>query len=300
MRQARTGRKNCLIVLSVVTLMGLSSASQAQEISDGRGSLPLAKIEQELQAVPPDVRASMSREQMARFISNLLIDRRLAEAATAAGTPDLPEVRASIAKASRNIVIRAFVDGETQKLADSLPNLEKLAHERYEVNKASYMTPAAIRVSHILFRVNAEDPQHADSVVKAKAEQVLARLRHGEDFGKLAQEFSEDPGSSRNKGELPGWAEKGKLVAPFEEAAYALKPGEISGLVRTRFGYHIIMLLEIREPRQQSFEEVKGSIMEALRNELVGQKRAEWMKKFQGDKPIVLDDAMLEALKKQK
>ncbi len=299
MKKARTVWLTPLNTLGAMLLMGLAAATHAQTLSDGRSSVPLTEIEQELQAVPAEVRASMNREQMARFISNMLIDRRMAVAAAAAGTPDLPEVRASIARSSRNIVVRAFVEGETQKLAESLPNLEKLALERYEVNKASYVIPAAIRVSHILFRVNEEDPQKADAVVKARAEQVLARLRNGEDFGKLAQELSEDPGSSRNKGELPGWSDKGKLVPAFEVVAYALKPGELSGVVRTRFGYHIIKLIEIREPRQQSFEEVKGSILAALRNEFLGRKREEWMKQFQGDKPIVLDDATLEALRKR-
>jgi peptidyl-prolyl cis-trans isomerase C len=298
MKKTRTVWLAPLNTLGAMLLMGLAAASHAQTLSDGRSSVSLAEVEQELQAVPAEVRASMNQEQMARFISNMLMDRRLAEAAAVAGTPDLPEVRASIARASRNIVVRAFVEDETQKLAASLPNLEGLAHERYEVNKASYVIPPAIRVSHILFRVNAEDPEKVDAAAKAKAEQVLVRLRNGEDFGKLAEEFSEDPGSARNKGELPGWAAKGKLVPPFEDAAYALKPGEISGLVRTRFGYHIIMLLEIREARQQSFEEVKASIMATLRNEFLARKREEWMKQFQGNKPIVLDDATLEALKK--
>ena len=299
MKKARTVWLTPLNTLGALLLMGLAAATHAQTLSDGRSSVPLTEIEQELQAVPAEVRASMNREQMARFISNMLIDRRMAVAAAAAGTPELPEVRASIARSSRNIVVRAFVEGETQKLAESLPNLEKLALERYEVNKASYVIPAAIRVSHILFRVNEEDPQKADAVVKARAEQVLVRLRNGEDFGKLAQELSEDPGSSRNKGELPGWSDKGKLVPAFEVVAYALKPGELSGVVRTRFGYHIIKLIEIREPRQQSFEEVKGSILAALRNEFLGRKREEWMKQFQGDTPIVLDDATLEALRKR-
>jgi peptidyl-prolyl cis-trans isomerase C len=298
MKKARTVRLTSLNTLGAMLLMGLAAPAHAQALSDGRSSVSLAEIEQELQAVPAEVRANMNREQMARFVSNMLVDRRLAAAAAAAGTPDLPDVRASVARSSRNIVVRAFVEDETEKLAKSLPNLEKLARERYEVNKSSYVIPAAIRVSHILFRVSAEESQSADAVVKAKAEQVLARIRNGEDFGKLAQEFSEDPGSSRNSGELPGWSDKGKLVPPFEEAAYALKPGEMSGLVRTRFGYHIIKLLEIREPRQQTFEEVRESVLTILRNEFLASKRTEWMKQYQGTKPIVLDDVTLEALKK--
>ncbi len=228
----------------------------------------------------------------------MLIDRRMEKAALAAGTADLPEVRAGIARATRNVVVRAFVDAEAEKLAQTLPDLDGLAKERYEVNKGSYVIPEAIRVAHILLRVNAEDPESSNEAVRAKAESLLAELRGGADFGELAKTHSQDPGSARNKGELPGWAEKGKLVPPFEEAAYALNPGEVSGLVRTRFGYHIITLLEKREARQQTFEEVKEPIVSALRNEFLGRKRVEWTKAFQGNKPIVLDDATLEALRK--
>lgn len=287
-----------LNTLSAIVLLSLAAGSHASEISDGLSGLPLAEIQKELESVPAAIRANMSRDQMARFISNVLIDRRMEKAAMAAGTANLPEVRASIARASRDIVVRAFVDGETKKLTQTLPDLEGLAKERYEVNKASYVVPEAIRVAHILLKVNAEDPESTDAVVRAKAEKLLTELREGGDFGELAQKHSEDPGSSRSKGELPGWAEKGKLVPPFEEAAYALKPGEMSGLVRTRFGYHVIKLLEKREARQQPFEEVKEPILTALRNEFLGRKRAEWTKAFQGDKPIVLDDATLEALRK--
>lgn len=298
MKQSTPVLRTFFISLSAVALLGLSSTSRAAEISDGLTSVPLTEIQAELNALPADIRTTLSRDQMARFISNMLLDRRLEKAAMAAGTANLPEVRASIARATRDVVVRAYVDGETKKLSQTLPDLEGLAKERYEANKASYVTPDAIRVAHILLRVDAETPESTDAVVRAKAEKLLAELRDGEDFGKLAEKYSEDLGSARRNGELQGWSEKGKLVPAFEEAAYALKPGELSGLVRTRVGYHIIKLLEKREARQLSFDEVKEPIMTGLRNDFLGTKRAEWMKAYQGNKPIVLDDATLEALRK--
>lgn len=286
----------CLLCGLVVTLA--SPAVWANEVSDGLGSLSHEVIRQELESAPANIRAQMSREQMSRYISNLLIDRRLADAAKAAGTADLPQVRASIARATRDILVRAYIDGEMAKAAESLPDLTGLAKERYMVNRASYVIPEAIRVAHILFSVNEEDAEKRDDVVKAKATQTLEALRKGADFSALAREQSEDPGSKFSGGELPGWSEKGKFVPPFEAAAYALKPGELSELVRSRYGYHIIKLLEKREARQQSFEEVKEPIVKALRNEQLNRKRAEWLKSFEGKKPVELDDATLEALRK--
>lgn len=240
----------------------------------------------------------MSQAQMSRFISNLLVDRRLEQAAKAAGTGDLPEVRARIERSTREILVRAFVDREYAKMAETLPDLTGLARERYETNKASYTEPEAIRVAHILFRVNEEDPETKDSVVRAKAEKVLKELQEGGDFGKFAREQSADSGSARQNGELLGWMDKGKLVPPFEEAAYALKPGQMSGLVRTRFGYHIIKLIERRGARTREFDEVKDQILQSVQKEVLAQKQDEFMKRYRGPKPIDLDEATFKDLKK--
>lgn len=274
------------------------SLAQAQAFSDGLGSISREELRMELEAAPPGVREKMNREQMARFIGNVLVERRLEAAARAAGTAELPKVKASVARATREIVSRVYMEGETAKLADSQPDLTELARERYLANLGAHVVPEGIRVSHILFTVNDEEEAKRETVVKARAEQVLKRLREGADFAELAKEHSEDPGSKREGGEIRGWSDKGRFVPPFEAAAYALKPGEISGLVRSRFGYHIIKLHEKREARQKSFDEVKAGLMNTLRQEFLGNKRTEWMKQFQGAKPVELDDATLEALKK--
>jgi parvulin-like peptidyl-prolyl isomerase len=86
------------------------------------------------------------------------------------------------------------------------------------------------------------DPKEA----RAKVEDILRRVRAGEDFAKLADEFTQDP-SGKGKGGDLGWFGRGMMVKPFEDAAFALKPGEVSGVVETRFGFHIIKLDERRE-----------------------------------------------------
>lgn len=276
---------------------GLAHA-EANAFSDGTGSISREALRQELESVPPDVRAMMSREQMARFIGNVLLDRRVMEAAQRAGIAELPQVRANIARTTREVMVRAYVDGELAKAETSLPEVTELARERYLVNQKTYVVPEAIRVSHILFLVNEGEEGKRDAQAKARAMEVLQQLRDGADFEALAKEHSEDPGSKRAGGEIRGWSEKGRFVAPFEAAAYALKPGELSDLVRTRFGYHIIKLHEKRDARQQTFDEVKGPIIAALRKDMLAKKREDLLKPFQGRQPIELDDATLDALKK--
>jgi peptidyl-prolyl cis-trans isomerase D len=120
------------------------------------------------------------------------------------------------------------------------------------------------RVSHILLAVN--DPKD-DAAVKAKAESILKRAQGGEDFAKLAKEFSQDPGSANQGGDL-GWSERKVFVGPFADAAFAMKTDEIKGPVKTQFGYHILKLVGIQPPSVKTFEQAKADLeTEYRRNE---------------------------------
>jgi peptidyl-prolyl cis-trans isomerase D len=112
------------------------------------------------------------------------------------------------------------------------------------------------RVRHILLQV--ADPKD-DATVKAKADALLKRAQSGEDFAKLAQEFSQDPGSAQKGGDL-GWADRKAYVAPFADAAFAMHEGEIKGPVKTQFGYHILKLEGIQPASVKTFEQSKGDL----------------------------------------
>ncbi len=105
------------------------------------------------------------------------------------------------------------------------------------------MVEASVKLSHVLFNIQAGD--EAVQAAREKIESVQKRIREGEDFAKLAGEFSEDPGSAKRGGEL-GLIQRGDFVREFEEAAFALEPDQVSEIVRTQFGFHIIKLIERR------------------------------------------------------
>jgi peptidyl-prolyl cis-trans isomerase D len=117
------------------------------------------------------------------------------------------------------------------------------------------------RVRHILLQVT--DPKD-DAAVKTKADAILTRAQGGEDFAKLAKEFSQDPGSAQQGGDL-GWSDRKAWVAPFADAAFAMKEGEIRGPVKTQFGYHILRLDGIHPATVKTFEESRGELEEEYR-----------------------------------
>jgi peptidyl-prolyl cis-trans isomerase D len=119
-----------------------------------------------------------------------------------------------------------------------------------------FVQPEQRRVSHILLPVaNPKD----DAAVKAKAEGILKRAQSGEDFAQLAKQFSEDPGSAQQGGDL-GWSERKAWVPPFADAAFSMKVDEIRGPVKTQFGYHILKLAGIQPAAVKTFEQSKADL----------------------------------------
>ena len=105
-----------------------------------------------------------------------------------------------------------------------------------------------------------------DAAAKAKAEGLLKQIQGGANFADLAKKNSDDPGSAQKGGDL-GWVTRGQMVKPFEEASFTLKPKEISGLVKTDYGLHIIQVMQKEEARIKPFDEVKAGLMEDLKKQ---------------------------------
>jgi len=130
----------------------------------------------------------------------------------------------------------------------------------YEDNKQQYSTPEQVRASHILLKTEGKD----DATVKKQAEDLLAKVKKGADFSKLATEFSEDDASKVKGGDLDFFG-KGQMVPEFDKAAFSMKPGEISDLVKTQYGYHIIKLTEKKDATTKSLDEVRAQIEDQIK-----------------------------------
>lgn len=133
----------------------------------------------------------------------------------------------------------------------------------YNDNLSSYQTPERRHARHILFRVTDTDSEELHDKQQKKAEEVLAIAKSGGDFAALARKYSEGP-TGPNGGDL-GFFSKGQMVPEFDSAVFSLTPGQVSDIVKTSFGYHIIKLDEVQTASTKTLESVKDSIAQTLR-----------------------------------
>src|SRR6185369_7264772 len=134
----------------------------------------------------------------------------------------------------------------------------------YNDNIQQYSTPEQVRASHILIKTTGKAEE--DETAKKKAEDLLAQVKKGADFAELAKKNSQDEGSAVKGGDLDFFG-KGQMVPEFDKVAFALKPGQMSDLVKTQFGYHIIKVTDHRAASQKTLAEVRGQIEDQLKSE---------------------------------
>lgn len=145
------------------------------------------------------------------------------------------------------------VNAEEVDGALSQPETLKAIEEEFKATKNEYNKIESVKAQHILFGIPPGASAEKLSEVQKKAEEVLKKVQAKEDFGKLAQTYSEDPGSKSSGGDLGSFG-RGKMVKEFDDVAFALKPGEVSGLVKSQFGFHIIKVNEKTEAQEAQFE----------------------------------------------
>jgi peptidyl-prolyl cis-trans isomerase C len=136
----------------------------------------------------------------------------------------------------------------------------------YEQNPEKFKQGERVRASHILIRTAENADVKTKTEARAKADDVLKQVRAGKDFAELAKHFSQDPGSAANGGDL-GYFAQGQMVGPFEQAAFTLKPGAVSEVVETPFGFHIIKVADKQAARTIPLDEVKPQIEQFLQNQ---------------------------------
>ena len=168
--------------------------------------------------------------------------------------------------------------------ADALQSQTTLTDDEikqyYEDHQAEFGTQEQRQAAHILIAVAKQASEAEKQAAKSKAEQVLQEVRQAPaKFAALAKQYSQDPGSAANGGDL-GMFARGAMVKPFEDSVFSLKVGEISGLVASDFGYHIIKLLGVKPGKMQTLGEVRNLIVQRLKLQHANDKFAELAENF--------------------
>ena len=167
-------------------------------------------------------------------------------------------------QAREQIAVQKYV---RTKVAQNVTVTEQATRDFYEKNKAQIAQPERVHLRHILIGAKPNAPAAEKEQARKKAEDLLKRIQGGEDFAKLAQENSDDPGSKPRGGDL-SWMTRGQTEPTFEAAAFALKnPNELSSVVESPFGYHIIQLLERQDASTLPYEQVKERLQGMLKNQ---------------------------------
>jgi peptidyl-prolyl cis-trans isomerase SurA len=154
----------------------------------------------------------------------------------------------------------------------------------YKNNPQLYVAEDEVKVRHIFLPLTEKGGAAEEAKQRALAEKLSARARAGEDFAKLARDHSQGP-SAQEGGDL-GFLRRGTLQADVDKAAFALKPGEVSTPVKTKFGYHVIKVEERRGGKPKAFEDVKEQIRDRLANEQVGTFQAQYVAELRKDAVI--------------
>lgn len=161
------------------------------------------------------------------------------------------------------IAISRLIESE---IADKIAVKPEQVDDFYKKNPDRFKQPEKVRASHILIAFPETADAAARTQAKTKAQQILKDVKAGKDFAALAKQHSQDPGSAVNGGDL-GFFEQGRMVGPFNDVAFSLKPGSTSDLVETQFGYHIIRVAEKQPGRTVPLDEVRAQIEQFLQHQ---------------------------------
>jgi peptidyl-prolyl cis-trans isomerase C len=194
---------------------------------------------------------SLTPEGKKKILDGMVKDSLFYQAAMEKGLTLNEETLKEIELLKRRLLIRKYIE---QALKEK-PVEEAELRDYYEKNSERFVIPEKRKISHIVVRTEQE------------AQKLLAEVKEGKDFGLLAEQNNTDA-TKKKKGDL-GWVKKGIMVKEFDDAAFQLKKGEMSGIVKTRLGYHIIRIEDIKAQEQKNFEDVKADIRKKLEQQKV-------------------------------
>ena len=240
-----------LFLLLVLPLSACSRSDKAQgaravlatyqggKVTEGDFKTAIRNLSQRVRTV--------ALRQKKEFLESYITEKLLLKEAEKRGVQHLADVEDLMNQARQKILVAKLIENEVESKVKVTP---EDVQRYYDTHKEDFQTPFRVKASHMLLRSREE------------AEGVLARLRLGQDFGELAKTMSLDP-TAQKGGDL-GYFQKGQLIKEIEETAFAMNKGDLSDIIQTNFGFHIIQVTDIAEPQARDFDSVKNEIRDKL------------------------------------
>jgi peptidyl-prolyl cis-trans isomerase C len=181
----------------------------------------------------------------------------------------------------RNLAIRQLIDTQ---VIDKITVSEADTKAYYDNNPNLFQKPEQVKASHILIKVESDATDLQKAQARIEIAKIQQKLKDGQDFATLAREHSQGP-SAKNGGDL-GYFGRGQMVKPFEDAAFALKPGQVSEIVETQFGYHLIKVVDKQPERIMAYAEVKDRLNQHLKTQRIDQEAKKYIDTLKKDAKI--------------
>lgn len=238
--------------LALAALAGSPAFAAIEVAKIGSKTLTDADMKNLLGTIPEGQKQQINGDESVkvRMVDNMVVEELFVQEAEKTGIAKDKDFQQSLDRARRQLLTQRYLQKVVQpKVSDA--NVKAF----FEKNKMRY-SQDEVRASHVLLKTEAE------------AKEVYTKAKAGEDFEVLAKKFSKDPSAAQNMGDL-GFFTRSRMVPQFADAAFSMKPGEISQPVKSPFGYHVIKLVEKREGKAVKFDEVKDQVRGDLQNESI-------------------------------
>jgi len=249
--------KSCLtiIIISILFFSDLALSEQKKDdekvlaVVNGR-IITMADMNSVISKMPPELKKNAQKNK-SDFLNSLIRRELLYQEGMKKKLDKDPRIRRMIDEYKYELIIQEYLNPKLEEIG---PVSDKDAKSYYEKNKAFFQTKEEITASHILLKTEKE------------AKEVLQELKNGKDFFELAKKRSIDRSTARQGGRL-GSFQRGTMVPEFEEVAFNLKSGEMSSIVKTEFGYHIILVTDQTGPQTLDFVQVKNQIKKRIKHQ---------------------------------
>ena len=273
-----------LAVVAVIILFvsGVASAADPEILARvGNKNITKADIEALISFYPANQQAiiRMDPKNEEALLNNYVTILAVAETARRQGFDKEKNMRKQIQILSDEHLAKGYVQ---KNVLSKVKVTDKDVEEYYKNHPKEFEKPETVKARHILIGFKGDMTEDQKKELRKKADDVLKKAKGGDDFAQLASEYSDDPGSKTKGGEL-GYFPKGNMVPEFENAAFNLKPGEISNVIETPYGYHIIKVEDKKAAEMPAFDSIKEQVRVKATQDAEQKKINEFIEKAKKD-----------------